>query len=159
MARALGRIPRVKLAPGNQPRLVEFCSLGCALAEVTGGSAAEFMAQFEASRQDGIARTIDASPVAAAVVAWLEKHPAGVYGPAKTLFESVGPYRPQHADPWPRSSKGFADGLRRVAPALRALGIEVRSHGRIGGNVYWSIERRAEDLSLSSPASPENPFA
>ncbi|WP_206743982.1 hypothetical protein, partial [Acidithiobacillus caldus] len=48
-------------------------------------------------------------------------------GTVKGLLELLGEKRPdlEREDYWPRSPKGLGDALRRYAPALRQLGIEV----------------------------------
>lgn len=155
-ARALALLPSMRLPSGEKPRLVEFALLGMAVAQATGQPANAFMEQFTASRQESLARTIDASPVAGAVLEWLEHKPIGRRAPAKELMREMEQYRPPYSDAWPRSPKGFADALRRAAPALRQLGIECRSLGKIGGSVQWEIVQKEQGSKLS-PASPASP--
>lgn len=143
IADALGRLPTIQLPPKDRPRLTEFARFGMAVAEAMGGTGEDFMVQFKASRQESIARTIDASPVASAVIDWFEaRGKRSVELPVKDLMQQVERYRPANAEAWPRSAKAFADGLRRAAPALRQLGIECRSLGKIGSSVKWKIEAR-----------------
>ncbi|MBK60362.1 MAG: hypothetical protein CML01_16450 [Pseudomonas sp.] len=151
--KALALLPSMRLPPGDKPRLVEFALLGMAVAEAVGKPAAAFMAQFNASRQESIARTIDASPVAGAILEWYECNPRGKRASAKMLMEEMVKYRPPYCDTWPKSPKGFADAMRRAAPALRQLGIECRSLGKIGGAVTWQIAPKEQDLKqcLESP--------
>jgi hypothetical protein len=111
-----------------------------AVADVMGLEQKNFLDAFNASRDESIARTIDASPVASALIEWFERkgRQPSQY-PIKTLFAQVEGVKPNNSDNWPRSAKGFADALRRVAPALRQMGIECRSLGKIGGYVSWEI--------------------
>lgn len=153
-AKALALLPSMRLPAGDKPRLVEFALLGMAVAEAVGQSGAEFMQQFTASRQESIARTIDASPVAGAVLEWFERHPYGRRTSAKALMGEIEQFRPTYCDAWPKSAKGFADALRRAAPALRQLGVECRCLGKIGGSVQWEIAPK-EQGTFSSPASPD----
>ena len=139
-SKALALLPSVRLPAGEKPRLVEFARLGIAVAQAVGQPARVFMDQFTSSRQDSIARTIDASPVAGAILDWLEYNPCGSRGPVKTVMREVERYRQPCSDAWPKSPKGFADAMRRAAPALRQLGVECRSLGKIGGSVQWEIE-------------------
>lgn len=67
-ARALAILPDMRLPRDERPRLVEFALLGMAVAKAAGRRPEDFMREFGASRQESLARTIDASPVAAAVV-------------------------------------------------------------------------------------------
>lgn len=57
-------------------------------------------------------------------------------------------------DAWPRTPKGFADLLRRAAPALRQLGIEVHSLPKKGGVIHWVIEKKSPKPCPASPARP-----
>lgn len=140
-SQSLSHLPNIQLPPANRPRLAEFSRLGMAIAETLGKTGKEFMAQFHASRQESIARTIDASPVASALIEWFESHgKRTTVLPIKKLFEEVELRKPHNTDAWPRSAKGFADALRRAAPALRQIGIECRSLGKTGSYVSWEIK-------------------
>ena len=142
-AKSLTILPDIKLPPGEKPRLIEFFIFGMAIAEAIGFSGKEFINQFTESRQESIARTIDASPVATAFIDWWEKKQLKVLIelPVKTLFNEVAWYRnSNNMDSWPKSPKGFADALRRVAPALRQYAnIDCQCLGKKGSNVHWRI--------------------
>ena len=156
---ALQRLPRVKLPTADRPRLIEFAHLGIAIAEATGNTGADFMRQFNQSRQESIARTIDASPVATALIDWFaDRHEQSAEISVKALFNELDRFKPNQTDAWPRSAKGFGDAMRRAAPALRSLGIECRSLGKIGGAVRWGISaRKTLAASPECPASPDSP--
>jgi hypothetical protein len=143
-AAALARLPTVVLDAHERPRLVEFARLGTALAEVMGLPAESFMLQFNASRAETIARTIDASPVATAVMEYFEaRSGTSTTLSVKALLNELEGFRPQGAgDMWPRTPKRLGDDLRRSAPSLRQMGIEVRSLGKIGSHVQWRIGPR-----------------
>lgn len=138
-AAALRVLPKIHLAPTERPRLAEFARLGMAVAVAVGEPPHAFMTQFNASRQESIGRTIDASPVASAVLDWFEKNPNGKTASVKNLFAEVEQFKPAGTDAWPRSAKGFADALRRAAPALRQMGVECRCEGKVGSTVRWKI--------------------
>lgn len=140
---ALSRLKHIELPQADRPRLAEFAKLGMAIAETMGKTKEEFLTQFNASRQESIARTIDASPVASALIEWFEdsNHRTTVL-PVKELFSQIERKKPLNTDSWPRSAKGFADALRRIAPALRSVGIECRSLGKIGSYVSWEIKQK-----------------
>lgn len=139
-AAALTRLPNIQIPRNKRPRLIEFARLGMAIAEATGRNGDEFLDQFTTSRQESIARTIDASPVATALVDWFDlRHRQGIELSLKDLLAEVELRKPSGAENWPRTPKGFGDALRRVAPALRQLGIEVRSKGKVGSTVRWAV--------------------
>ncbi len=154
-ATALQRLPSAKLPTAERPRLIEFALLGIAIAEATGKTGADFMQQFSASRAESIARTIDASPVATALIDWFsDRREQSAEMPVKQLFSELDEFKPSQTDAWPRSAKGFADAMRRAAPALRSMGIECRSLGKIGSSVKWSIsQRKTPESSRGSRAS------
>ncbi len=165
-AAALERLPRIKIPRDKRPRLIEFARLGMAVAEAMGRSGEEFLDQFTTCRQESIARTIDASPVATALVEWFDsRHRQGTELSLKDLLAEIESKKPTSAENWPRTPKGFGDALRRVAPALRQLGIEVRSGGKIGGVIKWhvgpKVETKAESdaprgyFGFPSPACPD----
>lgn len=140
---SLSRLKSITLPAADRPRLAEFAKLGMAVAETMGKSGSDFLAQFNSSRQETIARTIDASPVASALIEWFDDNNRRTTKlPVKELFSQIERKKPTNADSWPRSAKGFADTLRRIAPALRYMGIECRSLGKIGSNVYWEIQQK-----------------
>lgn len=141
---SLSQLKHIELPQANRPRLAEFAKLGMAVAETMGKTREEFLTQFNASRQESIARTIDASPVASALIEWFEdSNRRTTVLPVKQLFLQIERKKPLTTDSWPRSAKGFADALRRIAPALRCVGIECRSLGKIGSYVSWEIKHKA----------------
>ena len=157
VADALGRLPGVHLPPADRPRLAEFARFGMAIAEAMGKTGADFMAQFNAARQESIARTIDASPVATALIDWFDRRAQrSTTMTVNALFQEIERLKPVNTDAWPRTAKGFGDALRRAAPALRQLGIECRSLGKVGGAVKWTVEARRGYVN-ECPESPVRP--
>ncbi len=153
---ALALLPDIHLPPEDRPRLAEFARLGMAVALAVGRAPDDFLEQFKASRIESIGRTIDASPVASALLDWFERNPNGRTDSVKTIFTEVERFKPTGTDSWPRSAKGFADALRRAAPALRQMGIECKSLGKgSGGVVRWCIEPK-RNPRRACPESPKS---
>ncbi|STY31506.1 DNA primase (bacterial type) [Legionella wadsworthii] len=139
---SLTRLPMIQLISKNCPRLIEFTRLGMAIAEVMGQTSEEFFEAFNACRHESIVRTIDASPAASALIEWFDKRNRQKTDlPLKVLFAQVEMFKPNGSDSWPRSPKGFGDALRRAAPALRQMGIECRSLGKVGSYISWEIRQ------------------
>lgn len=134
----LMELPKIEIPENKRPRMADFAHLGEAVYRVNGRKPGEFLADYEEKRRDGVHRTLDASPVAVACLAYLDRDLAGYEGTVKGLFEAVTPHRPE-GEAWPRSPKGFADGLRRVAPALRLIGINARISDRPGKHGYTCL--------------------
>lgn len=155
MSGALMVLPSIELPRADRPRLAEFARLGMAVAKAQGLDSNEFMMQFNFSRAESIARTIDASPVATAIIDWFEgRHHQAIEMSVKSLFATIEQYRPIGSDAWPKTAKGFGDAMRRAAPALRTFGIECRSLGKVGGYVHWEIRPR-KDFVDTSPECPQ----
>lgn len=149
-AEAFKRLPSITIPTDERPRLIEFARLGIAIGQVI---EEDFMTAFKASCSDSIARTIDASPVAAALVDWFDSRARRpISDTAKNLFIDIGRFKPHGAEAWPRSPKGFSDSIRRAAPALRQMGIECRNEGKTGGTIKWTIcEKKLSVECLESP--------
>jgi 5S rRNA maturation endonuclease (ribonuclease M5) len=156
-AKALTYLPEMTLPARERPRLVEFAYLGMAVAKAMGSDPNTFTTQFAAARQDGLERTLDASPVATAIRDWAETYPREAQEKtAKEWLSLMESYKPSGCDSWPRSAKGMGDQMRRAAPALRQLGIECTCLGKIGGSVKWLVGQADQRNSLNqSPESPE----
>lgn len=158
-AKALAIMPEMRLPPDERPRLVEFALLGMALAKAAGRLPEDFMREFSASRQESLARTIDSSPVAAAVVELIETRPHGMSATTKEILLTLERYRPTGCDSWPKSPKGLGDALRRAAPALRQLGIDCKCLGKgSGGVVRWELRKKVP-TPMSQMSQVPNPSA
>lgn len=145
-ARALAILPDMTLAPADRPRLMEFVLLGMAVASACGQEPAQFLMQFKELRAETVARTLDASPVAAAVLDLIEARPSGITAPVKAILSELDRFKPIGAEAWPRSPKGLGDALRRAAPALRQMGVDCRCLGKgSGGVVRWEIQRKVSE--------------
>lgn len=152
--KVLAMLPSVSIAPEDRPRMADFALLNEAVYRVCGKPSGAALARYNTIRKDGVLRTIDASPVGVALLAFLER--SKFSGEMKELLQRLDQYRPQHAESWPRSAKGLADAVRRLAPALRMIGIECKSEPKTGGVIRWHIFPDSK-LSGPSPASPSSP--
>lgn len=145
----LRELPNVSIPLEDRPRLVEFVLLGMAMTKATGAQPGEFLDQFKATRAETVARTLDASPVAAAVLEFIDTIPSGIEASVKDILMRLESYKPMGAEAWPRTPKGLGDALRRASPALRQMGVECKSLGNVGGKVKWVI--RKMPLTSRSP--------
>jgi hypothetical protein len=97
------------------------------------GEPGEFVAAYKANRAEAAKDLAEGDPVARAITAALDAAPDGtIEGTAEKLrvelAAKVGldPVRPSAG--WPESGRGFSQRLRRLAPTLRKLGLEVTFH-------------------------------
>ena len=72
----------------------------------------------------GNQRILDASPVARSIIDFMDKNPIGYSGNLKNLLSQLQIYRSSSYN-WVNSPKGLADNLKRYAPSLRSVGIDV----------------------------------
>jgi hypothetical protein len=154
--KALATLPSVNIDPRDRPRMADFAVLGEALSRVMGGTEGAFLDRHAAMRRESILTTIDGSPVGAALLAFLERNPAGFEGSLSELLVQLETFRQTH-DFWPRSSKGLGDALRRLSPALRLIGFECKSLPKTGGAIRWRISSCDPQLSGPRPGSPGSP--
>lgn len=158
--KVLAALPSVVIAPEHRPRMADFAALGEAVFRVHGKPAGAFLARYNDMRKDGVLRTIDASPVGAALAAYLADAPRGFNGTLSDLLDRLERYRP-HGEAWPKSAKGLGDALRRLAPALRLIGWQCKSLPKMGGVIRWHIfsDPQPTEPCLGRPASPDGAVA
>lgn len=118
-------LPKIKPDATRLSRMADFCLLGEAVYRVHGQPAGAFLKAYEERRREGVQRTIEGSPVGEAILTFLELNSDGYDGTVKGLFTRLTTIRPI-GEAWPKSPKGFADQLRRLAPALRLMGINAK---------------------------------
>jgi hypothetical protein len=121
------------------PRMADFTLLGEAVARVQGKAPKTFLRQYQSKRTEGVYRTLESSPVAVALLSYLEETPRGYEGTVKRLLDILTPLTPQ-GESWPRSLKGFGDILRRLAPAFRIVGYSVIHLGHKRDGHHWQIK-------------------
>jgi hypothetical protein len=168
LVHTLAMLPKVTIPPSQRPRMADFAQLGEAMNRAMGGKDGEFLALYTYHRRDAIRRTVDSSPVAVACMEFIEK--GNTYaGTVKGLLERLNNFSMsmERGDYWPRSPRGLGDSLRRVAPALRQIGIQVsvdakpRRDGvhcelRLATNAPDSsfLERQDQPKTSSRPSQP-----
>lgn len=120
VAATLAALPYVHLE--TMPRMADFAKVLAALdracPELTGGRA---LALFTKQRSDIAVEVVDSDPVASAVVTLMQTN--GCWeGSASELLEKLTPaVKPKH---WPETARSLAGRLKRIRPALLAVGIQ-----------------------------------
>lgn len=178
-AETLVNLVNVKINPSELPRMADFAILGEAMHMAQGFAPGEWLKLYKNHRRDAIRRTIESSPVAAQCLAFIDEgrnYNGTVKGLLETLTDRMDAKSMEHGEYWPRSPKGFADALRRAAPALRQLGISVsvdskarndgvhchlrrtsEHDGGHGNQGYMSVRATQNNRNQSSPSSPSSP--
>lgn len=120
LSQVLKVLPDVRLT--ERPRMADFARVLAAVDQVTGWST---LADYRAGARDAVADVLDGEPFAQAVVELVDQAgPGGVSLTAQQLLDQVkAPERPPKK--WPKDATRASGQLKRLAPALRAIGIEV----------------------------------
>ncbi len=95
---------------------------------------------FLENRTESLRRSLESSPVAMAVqeLTNVRKEYSSTIKQLKATLD--GSYH-QQGEGWPRSPKGLSEALRRTAPALREIGIEIEFLGHQRDGAHISIKR------------------
>lgn len=120
------------------PRMIDFAYLGEAMCSAQGMKSGSFNALYKENRRDSLAHSLDSSPAALAVQEMAITMTDPWEGTLKQLKSLLDNNYHQEGEGWPKSPRGLGETLRRMAPALRELGVEVSftGHRRDGWHVH-----------------------
>ncbi|MFC5719853.1 ATP-binding protein [Streptomyces gamaensis] len=159
LAKVLKALPDVEL--DERPRMADFARVLAAVDHVTGWSTLD---SYKSTAADAVADVLDGEPFAQAVVELVDKAgPEGVTLTATQLLDAVE--TPEKLPKkWPKDPTRAGGQLKRLAPALRTIGIEVDDSQRGPKpkkqrlyKLTASPERRCETASPASPQAPKTP--
>jgi hypothetical protein len=114
--------------PATLPRMADYALFAIASEKALGLKDGEFMETFNESREQSRQIVIESSPVGEAIVRLMEKTPLVWKGTASELLNELekhtdeATYRSRY---FPKASNSLSRQLTRLAPDLKALGIEV----------------------------------
>lgn len=119
------------------PRMIDFAYLGEAMCAAQGMRSGSFNMLYKENRCDSLAHSLDSSPAALAVQEMAITMTDPWEGTLKQLKSLLDNNYHQEGEGWPRSPRGLGETLRRMAPALRELGVEIHfiGHKRDGSHV------------------------
>jgi hypothetical protein len=123
MVGALSALPRVSLA--NLPRMADFCLLGRAVAIAMGMQPNEFDRAYARNQLAGLERGLEALVIYPALLSFLEERPLGFSGSIKQLLDHLAKFRDDSTKEWPQNPRSFSTMLKRQAPALNKVGVEI----------------------------------
>lgn len=124
VAGALRDLPSVELT--QLPRLADFAAWIAAAESSLGWEAGEFVKALISNREDANAAVIESSLLAGPILKLVEK--GDWSGTAEQLLrwiESMVSDSVRRSPDWPRTARGIAGALRRLAPNLRPLGVQI----------------------------------
>ncbi len=134
---SLRELPSIEIT--TKLRMIGFIKLGEAIHRVL-NIESPFIDLYQSNRAESLARSIEASPAMAALCSFIATCPNKKWeGTVKQLKIRLERHEPGHGEGWPKSPKGLADALRRMAPALRSDGIEVAFRARQRDGYHVSV--------------------
>ncbi|MEV0177704.1 ATP-binding protein [Streptomyces sp. NPDC050625] len=154
LAKVLKALPGIELT--ERPRMADFARVLAAVDDVTGWNT---QASYKATAADAVADVLDGEPFAQAVVELIDA--AGPEGLALTAAQILDSVTTPEKLPkkWPKDATRAGGQLKRLAPALRTIGIEVddshRSTDRRRSRIYriTASEKRRNTASAASTVS------
>jgi hypothetical protein len=163
VAMALRNKGTVKLA--TKPRMADFATWIVAAEPALGWSAGKFLAAYGANRSRSNTSVLDAAVLAVPILALVEAE--GIwFGTARELLETLEQERftndkTRKKREWPSSPRKLSGDLRRLAPNLRKLGIEVKFAEDLGPEGHTrkgNLIRLGLTGKTPSPPSPRSPL-
>lgn len=138
-ADALRILPKVVLT--HKQRMADFERFGEVVARALGFEPSEFQRQYAELVRAGIDRALESNAVAQVLDKYFEERisPWNWQGTAGQLYDLLNNQIIPDRSTWPKSPKGLADQLRRIAPAYRAKGIEISHLGHSREGALWRI--------------------
>lgn len=150
-ATALKDLPLTRLS--RLPRMADFACWATAASPAFGWEPNAFMNAYAGNRQESVEMALEADPVAGAVKALVLAEPEW-QGTATELWKRLGTLVGETAmkvPAWPKSAHSLSGRVKRLAPALRATGIEVsRKRSGHGGTRTIRITGNGTENTVSS---------
>jgi hypothetical protein len=154
LVEGLRNLPSVRCE--RLPRMADFAEWGCAVAPALGWDGDSFLRAYAGNQETADDVALEGSPVAQVL---LEQTESGLWpweGTAAELLERLGRGKESatRQRAWPKNPRALANVLRRLAPNLRHVGVEVCFLPRRRTGRLIRIEKRRIPASPASPASP-----
>lgn len=150
---ALAILPTVKLT--HKQRMADYERFGEAVARALGFEPGDFQRQYAELVRAGIDRALESNAVAQVLDKYVDERitPWNWQGTAGQLYDLLNTQHVPDRSTWPRSPKGLADQLRRIAPAYRAKGIDITHLGHSREGALWriSVPHRSFDSHATPP--------
>ena len=159
LAKVLKALPDVQLT--ERPRMADFARILAAVDQVQGWKTLD---SYKKSAQEAVADVLDGEPFAQAVVSLVDQAgPAGVTLTTQQILDSVAT-PDKLPKKWPKDSTRAGGQLKRLAPALRTIGLEVDDSQRGPApkrqrlyKLTATAERRSATASTASSAGGNQP--
>jgi hypothetical protein len=153
----LRKYPETRLA--KRPRMADFARWGAACEEAF-WEKGRFMQAYAGNRQEAVEALIEDDKVAQTLRGFMEslsKWEGTVGGLLEELRQRAGE-KVAGDDNWPKTTQGMTGRLRRIAPPLRKLGIDIKRADRSNKSrkIIITSTTPADIPESSSPSSPRH---
>lgn len=140
---------------GRLPRMADFAQWAAAGIGALGFTAEEFMFAYRDNLDTGMTAGVDSSPVGRALTTFMLARLEWC-GTASELLAALTPVAAgaDHTQAWPRTPRGLSGALRRLAPALRRQGIEIRTERGADRSRARLIRLCSTPEQSSAPSEP-----
>lgn len=123
------------------PRMGDFAIWAEAAGKAFGWRPGEFTAAYRDNRAAAVGQTVSADVVAEAILTLVTE--AGEWeGTATEMLETLEARvsdQVRRSSDWPKAPNKMSGRLRRAAPGLRAMGLDVIEHPRAKGGIRWTL--------------------
>ena len=125
--------PTIK--PDRLPRMADFAIWASACEPALELQPGKFIATYQGNRDAGNELALEASPVGKAIFDLLAEvsHWEGTASKLLVAFDHSVDEKPQRLKTWPKSPRSLSGTLKRLAPNLRELGVDVEFSRETGG--------------------------
>lgn len=126
----------------TKPRMIDFAKLAVAAEPAYSDGEHDFLRMYMENRQESATNLLESSPIARVLKQLVNVNGQWRGTPTKLLeaMEGIAKDADKRSKEWPASSRALGNRLQRIAPALRAQGINL-SNTKTNGVRVWEIER------------------
>lgn len=125
LSNALRKLPKVKLDEGKKKRMIDYQMLGEAICLAQGLPAGHFSDVLDEAQGEGVLRGLETFGISNAISILMEGRPKPWKGTCLSLLGELSELPGIDRSHWPKSARGLAAQLKRIAPGLRRTGISV----------------------------------
>jgi hypothetical protein len=153
---ALRELPNIQLP--EAPRMADFAIWATAAERALGCPPGEFLEVYAANREVAEDLALEAAPVAHAIQDFADAQIALPWeGTATELLAKLGAHTDddtRHSRSWPKTPTSLSNALRRLAPALRGVGLGIEMGRHNGGSRARFVRVSFIGGPGSDPGSP-----
>jgi hypothetical protein len=160
LSAVLRELPHVRLP--QLPRMADFALLGVACEKALRWKPGSFLAAYGGNRDDATRATLESSLIFPALEEWMESLPGRAWeGSCQELLSQLNATAGDKGKSkyWPATPRSLSGQLRRLAPSLRAIDVQVEFDRTAGKNSkrLVRITRVKGETMGNPPSQPTQP--